>query len=114
MRTFRLNKRDGLFFGVCAGLADYLGVEVTLVRLGAVVATLLGAFPWTFIAYGVAAWLARPQEVAARGRTGSPERSGDAGRDIERRLAELERSAASGNNSLAREIDALRGQPQGR
>ena len=39
---FRLNKVQGKFMGVSAGIADYFGWDVTLVRLGWVVGTLLG------------------------------------------------------------------------
>ena len=39
---FRLNKTQGKFMGVSAGIADYFGWDVTLVRLGWVVGTLLG------------------------------------------------------------------------
>ncbi|MCZ8325921.1 MAG: PspC domain-containing protein [Sphingomonadaceae bacterium] len=39
---FRLNKAQGKFMGVSAGIADYFGWDVTLVRLGWVVGTLLG------------------------------------------------------------------------
>ena len=39
---FHLNKRDGKLMGVCAGIADYFGVDVTLVRILWVVATLAG------------------------------------------------------------------------
>jgi phage shock protein C len=39
---FRLNKTTGKFMGVSAGIADYWNVDVTLVRLGWVVGTILG------------------------------------------------------------------------
>ena len=39
---FRLNKADAKFMGVSAGIADYFDVDVTLVRLGWVIGTLLG------------------------------------------------------------------------
>ena len=39
---FRLNKQRGKFMGVSAGIADYFDVDVTLVRLGWVVGTILG------------------------------------------------------------------------
>lgn len=39
---FRLNKADGKFMGVCAGIADYANVDVMLVRLGFVLGALLG------------------------------------------------------------------------
>jgi phage shock protein PspC (stress-responsive transcriptional regulator) len=45
--------------GVCAGLADYLGVDVTVVRLATVVATVLGAGSLV-VAY-LAAWLLMPE-----------------------------------------------------
>lgn len=41
-RGFRLNKTRGKVMGVSAGIADYFGWDVTLVRLGWVVGTLLG------------------------------------------------------------------------
>ena len=39
---FRLNKRDGKLMGVCAGMADYFGIDVTIVRIAWVVGALLG------------------------------------------------------------------------
>ena len=41
-RNFHLNKVNGKFMGVSAGIADYFNVDVTLVRLGWVVGTVLG------------------------------------------------------------------------
>jgi len=41
-RGFRLDKTRGKFMGVSAGIADYFNVDVTLVRLGWVVGTILG------------------------------------------------------------------------
>ncbi len=39
---FRLNKDRGKFMGVSAGIADYFNIDVTLVRLGWVIGTLVG------------------------------------------------------------------------
>jgi phage shock protein C len=39
---FRLNKERGKFMGVSAGIADYFNIDVTLVRLGWVIGTLVG------------------------------------------------------------------------
>jgi phage shock protein C len=50
---------DQMVAGVCGGLARYLGVDPTLVRVGAVVALVLG-FPATIIAYAVA-WAIMPR-----------------------------------------------------
>jgi len=39
---FRLNKPRGKIMGVCAGIADYFGLDVTLVRVAWVIGTLVG------------------------------------------------------------------------
>ncbi|MFM6932340.1 MAG: PspC domain-containing protein [Novosphingobium sp.] len=39
---FRLNKAHGKIMGVSAGMADYFGIDVTLVRVGWIAGTLLG------------------------------------------------------------------------
>lgn len=39
---FRLDKSGGKVFGVCAGIADYFGIDAMLVRIGFVLGTLLG------------------------------------------------------------------------
>lgn len=39
---FRLNKQSGKLMGVSAGMADYFGWDVTLVRLAWVIGTLVG------------------------------------------------------------------------
>jgi len=54
---FTLNRTDGKVMGVAAGLADYTGVDPTLVRLGFVAATLLTG-PVMIALYLVAAWVA--------------------------------------------------------
>ena len=59
--THRLVRRtdDRMIAGVCSGVADYLGVDVTLVRLIAVVGAVLG-FGTLIVAY-LAAWVLMPQ-----------------------------------------------------
>lgn len=39
---FRLNKSEGKLFGVSAGMADYFGWDVTLIRAAWVIGTLVG------------------------------------------------------------------------
>ena len=39
---FRKNRRDGMIFGVCAGMADQFGIDVLWTRVGFVALTLLG------------------------------------------------------------------------
>jgi phage shock protein C len=40
--SFRLNKTDGKIMGVCAGLADYSGVDVSVIRILTVLLTICG------------------------------------------------------------------------
>lgn len=51
---------DRMVAGVCSGVADYLGVDVTLVRLATVVGAILG-FGSLILAY-VVAWALIPEE----------------------------------------------------
>ena len=113
-KTFTLDKRNGKFLGVCAGIADYTGIDATIIRIVAVVATLAGAAPWTFIAYFVAAWAAKPKPAAkwwgadAEALRSSTYRERTEPREIDRRIAEVDHYVASADSRLAREIDALR------
>jgi phage shock protein C len=66
-RTLYLDKGSAKLFGVCAGLADFLGVDTLWVRLGFVGVTLLGS-GLPLLAYIVAAMVveARPAGTAVR------------------------------------------------
>ena len=120
---FYLDKENKKWKGVCAGIADYTGIDVTIIRIGLVLLTFVGGFPWTFIAYWVAAWLApvKPRELASetpeqtkfwQGVRASPARTvrdvRSRFREIDRRLAEVETYVTSSNSRLAREIEQLR------
>lgn len=41
-KVFGLDRSNGKVFGVCAGIANRFGIDVTLVRVGFVLGTLLG------------------------------------------------------------------------
>ena len=120
---FYLDRRNRKWSGVCAGIADYTGFDVTLVRVGTVVLTLMGGFPWTLIAYWLVAWMAqdKPRELRDdspdearfwQGVRASPARSvrdvRSRFRDLDRRLADIEAHVTSGNTALAAEIEKLR------
>lgn len=113
-KTFTLDRRNGKMCGVCAGIANHFDIDATIVRVGVVVLTIVGGFPWTVIAYGVAAWLGKPQaSEAAAGVAGVPHRTSTADvresmRDIDRRLAEIDRYVTTPNRELSREIEELR------
>ena len=119
---FYLDKQNAKWRGVCAGISDYTGVDVTWVRVGLVLLTLLGGFPWTLIAYWTAAWVAKPKPIGLyndaedakfwQGVRQSPARTTrdvrGKFRDIDRRLADIELYYTSRNTSLADEIERLR------
>lgn len=51
---FRLDKSNAKIFGVCAGIADYLGIDTMLVRIGFVAGALLGFGSFILIYLAVA------------------------------------------------------------
>ncbi len=119
---FYLDKRNGKVMGVCAGLADYTGFDVTLVRILLVLGIFMGGgalLPVYFIAGMVAQ--DKPRELqetnpeerkfwqdvrTSPGRTARDIKSRF--RDIDRRLAQVEHYVTIENRSLAREIEQLR------
>jgi phage shock protein C len=128
---FYLDKSNARLAGVCAGIADYTGVDAFWVRLGAVLLTLLG-FPFVILIYIAMAVLAdsRPMGLYSseeedrllrrmerrrqrRGLSmpGAPRSSrlrSDLS-DLDKRIADMEAHYASSSNSrLAAEIDSLR------
>ena len=119
---FYIDKRHGKVMGVCAGIADYTGVDVTIVRIGLVAAIVLGAGALLPV-YFIAGWIAddQPREIATddkderkfwQGVRASPGQSArdirGRMREIDRRLAEIEQYVTTENRSLAREIEELR------
>src|SRR3546814_9831119 len=59
---FYLDKHNGKWLGVCAGIADYTGLDVTLVRVGMVLLT-LATSGWAFLGYIAAAWFAPKKPI---------------------------------------------------
>lgn len=120
---FYRDKANGKFLGVCAGIADYTGIDVTFVRVGVVLLTVFATGGFGFIAYIAIGMLAddRPREFEhedradrkfwqrVRARPGNSIRDVRARfRDVDRRLAEVETHVTSHNRRLADEIEALR------
>ena len=118
---FYLDRQNRKWSGVCAGIADYTGVDVTIVRVAMVVLT-LATSGWVFLAYFAAAWLAprKPGDLYVdhddakfwQGVRSNPKRSTaevrSKFRDLDRRLADIETFYTSRNTQLASEIDSLR------
>ena len=119
---FYRDKRGGKINGMCAGIADYTGVDVTLVRWMMVFAFFFSGGSIIPL-YFVAGWISpdRPRELDRddvdqrqfwQGVRASPARSARAiassFRDIDRRLADIEHYVTTENRSLANEIEQLR------
>lgn len=51
---FRLDRSEGKVFGVCAGLANYLGVDPLIVRLTFVAGTIVGFGSFVLIYLAIA------------------------------------------------------------
>ncbi len=119
---FYRDKRNGKFMGVCAGIADYTGFDVSLVRICFLAALFMSGFsilPFYFIM----GWVSptKPVELERvdaqerqfwQGVRASPARAArdirSRFKDIDRRLADIESYVTTENRSLAREIEQLR------
>ena len=119
---FYRDKRNGKVFGVCAGIADYTGFDVSLVRVCFLAAMFMsggGILPF----YWITALVTPPKPVSLeradveerqfwQGVRASPTRAARDIRsrlkDIDRRLADIESYVTTENRSLAREIEQLR------
>jgi phage shock protein C len=119
---FYRDKQNGKVMGVCAGIADYTGFDVALVRICFLAAVFMSGgsvLPFYFIA----GWVAptKPRELQYdgtedrqfwQGVRASPARAArdirSRFKDIDRRLADIESYVTTENRSLAREIEQLR------
>jgi phage shock protein C len=119
---FYKDKAHGKPFGVCAGIADYTGFDVTLVRICFLAAIFMsggGVLPFYFIAAFVSPTKPRSLEIRDReeqhfwqGVRASPAQATrdirSRFKDIDRRLADIESYVTTENRSLADEIEQLR------
>ncbi len=119
---FYRDKQNGKLMGVCAGIADYTGFDVALVRICFLAAVFMsGGSVLPF--YVIAGWVAptKPRELEYRGNEerqfwqgvrASPARAArdirSRFKDLDRRLADIESYVTTENRSLAQEIEQLR------
>src|SRR5690606_2236827 len=122
-RLYR-NSEKGMVFGVCAGLADYFGFDVTVVRVLAVLGTLFFPGPLVIVGYLIMALLlpkhSRPATTVLDDAEESVWRSIRAEphatlgslrhryRELESRLQRLEKYVTSERYQLDREFERLR------
>jgi phage shock protein C len=106
-RKFYLDKRDGKLMGVCAGLADYTGVDALWIRIATVLAVLagFGSLLLVYLIVGLAA-NARPAELEDRYWAESG--LGGSWRDNGSPLGDVQTYYTTSNPRLSREIDGLR------
>ena len=117
---FYRDKQDGKVLGVCAGIADYTGVNVFWVRLVAL--ALAFGMGWPIFAYFIAGFILNKkppylyrdesEKKYWQGVRQSPRRTAReikaAFRDVDRRLAAVEAHYVSSNPRLTAEIERLR------
>ena len=119
---FYRDKQNAKLMGVCAGIAEYTGVDVLWVRLATVFLTIMG-MGWAIVpAYFLVGLFANKKPVHLYGNREeqqfwqrvrqSPSRTARevraSLRDIDRRLAEVEAYYVSNNPRLSAEIERLR------
>lgn len=123
MRTkFYRDKANGKIMGICAGVADYTGFDVTLVRIAMLVLVFALSVGTLVPVYFIAGLVApvKPYDLyetpddqkfwqgvrTNTRRTTNEVRSKF--RELDRRLADIETHYTSRNTRLAEEIEALR------
>ena len=118
---FYRDKMHRKIFGVCAGIADYTGVDVLWVRLATIALAFMtsGFIPFAYLAVGILAptkpeglYTDRQEQKFWQGVRQSPSRTAREVRaefrDIDRRLADVETFYVSSNPRLSAEIERLR------
>lgn len=114
-RLYR-NPQRGVLFGVCAGVADYFGFELSLTRIAVVICAFF--FPLLILAYLLLALLLprqpdelEPDPIAGRVHTRPHDTLSGIRyrfRDLEKRLQRLETYVTSSRFKLDREFRNLR------
>jgi phage shock protein C len=110
---FEVDREHGKIAGVCAGIANQVGLDPAIIRIAFVLAALAIKFPLFLIAYGVLAAIGQPKRglrrpAAAGNRRVSREETRERMRNLDLRMQAIETYVTSSNNQLAREIEELR------
>lgn len=118
---FYRDKQNARWMGVCAGISEYTGIDLTLVRVGMVLLT-FATGGWTIPAYFAAGMFAPVKPAGLyvdaddarfwQGVRTNTKRSAQeirsSFRDIDRRLADIESYYVTKNSTLSDEIERLR------
>jgi phage shock protein C len=107
--SFEVDRAEGKVLGVCAGIANRTGLDVTIIRVAVVLAALIGSFIWVAILYFGAALVGSQGHRFVRSRR---EEQADDVRELIRshddRMQAIETSVSGSNSRHAREIEELR------
>jgi phage shock protein C len=120
--TLYKDKKNGKFMGVCAGIADYTGIDVTWVRIATVFLACTPGAGFVIPLYFLSAfflphkpgnlYLDKKEEKYWQRVRQSPTRTAREVRarfrDIDRRLADVEHYYVTNNPRLSAEIERLR------
>lgn len=119
---FYKDRQNAKWAGVCAGIADYTGLDVTIVRLAFVLGTVFTGGS-VLLAYWIISWMTpeKPGRLYEKTREdkqfwqkvrSNPRRVArdvrSQFRQLDRRLADVEAYVTSSNHRLANEIERLR------
>ena len=119
---FYKDRQNAKWAGVCAGIADYTGLDVTIVRLAFVLGTVFTGGS-VLLAYWIISWMTpeKPGRLYEKTREdkqfwqkvrSNPRRVArdvrSQFRQLDRRLADVEAYVTSSNHRLANEIEQLR------
>jgi len=119
---FYKDKQNAKWAGVCAGISDYTGIDVTIVRLAFVLGTVFTGGS-VLLAYWIISWMTpdKPGRLYEKSREdkqfwqkvrSNPRRVArdvrSQFRQLDRRLADVETYVTSSNHRLANEIERLR------
>lgn len=111
VKRFEADRANGKVLGVCAGLANSTGLDVTVVRIGAVLTALLVSIPWVvafYVVLGIVGSRPRRAARASSRHAAGGEESRERMRNLDLRMQAIETYVTSSNSRLAREIEELR------
>ena len=112
-RRFETDKANGKIAGVCAGLGETLGVDPNVVRIGFILAAVIGHAGFAMLlVYGILAIVGEPRRSRKPARVDMKRRDDEALDERlqahRRRMREIDTFVAGSNSRLAREIESLR------
>jgi phage shock protein C len=108
-RKFYLNKRDGKLMGVCAGLADYTGIDALWIRIATALLVLAG-FGSLLIVYLIVGLVANKRPDRMEDGFDTPRFGASRGHRYDRdgMFGDVETYYSASNPRLSRELDSLR------